>query len=96
MNGPGFLGTLFTHATSKHPAETTPTAKELSEQVFGVHSSTTSTTFKTFLSILIVDLTFLRIRQNFIGVGEFLEFFSSIRVRSIFVYNANIKLADGW
>lgn len=89
VDGPRFLGTLVTHAASEHPTESTSTAEELSKQVLGIHSSTASTALEALLSILIVDLTFLRIRQDFVSVGEFFEFFSGIGVGGIFVYDVN-------
>lgn len=61
------------HSAAEHAAETSTTAKELREEVLGSHARTARTGLYAFFTILVVELAFLRIRQNLIGVGEFFE-----------------------
>ena len=70
---------------------TTTTAKELREKIFWIEATSTTLlalllSLDSFLSMLIVDLSLLRITECFIGVGNFLELhLSSLRVFFIFV-----------
>jgi hypothetical protein len=42
----------------------------LCEQIFSIHSSTThATLLETFFAILVVQLAFLRIGEDFVGFG---------------------------
>lgn len=89
VNGSRFLGTLITHAASKHAAEGTAAAEELREEVLGAHAASSGTTmFQTLFTILVVNLALLRIGQDFIGVGEFLELLSCIGVVCVLVCTA--------
>jgi hypothetical protein len=80
-----FLWACFAHSAAKHPAKGTAATEELSEQIFSVHASTAAALFQSLFAILIVELTFLGVRKNFIGFGEFFEYFGGLRVVGIFV-----------
>lgn len=85
VNGPGLLGALLAHTTTKHTTEGTSAAKELRKEIFCVHAAGRTSAFQTFLSILIIHLTFLLIRQNFVSMGKFLELIGRIRIMCILV-----------
>ena len=76
-------------ATSR--LSTTTSAKELREKIFWIEATSTTLlalllSLDSFLSMLIVDLSLLRITECFIGVGNLLELhLSSLRVFFIFV-----------
>ena len=70
-NGARLLGALLTHAAAEHASEwaTTTAAEELREQVLGSHATAAHTALlETLLAILVVELSFLRVLENFIGV----------------------------
>lgn len=90
VNGAGLGGTAVGHTTAaEHAAEATAeaaTAEELSEQVLSSHTTTTaSTTLKTGLAILVVDLTLLGIGKDLVGVGDLLELLFSLGVVGVLV-----------
>ena len=70
---------------------TSTSAKELREKIFWIEATSTAflallLSLDSFLSMLIVDLSLLRITESFIGVGNLLELhLSSLRVFFIFV-----------
>ena len=70
---------------------TTTSAKELREKIFWIEATSTTLlalllSLDSFLSMLIVDLSLLRITECFIGVGNLLELhLSSLRIFFIFV-----------
>lgn len=63
VDGSRLLWSLISHAASKHAAEATASAaEELGEEVLGSHATTAhSSLLETLLSILIVELTLLRV-----------------------------------
>jgi hypothetical protein len=65
------LRTLLAHTTAEHASKwtSTTTAEELSEQILGSHAVTAhATLLETLLAILVVQLSFLRILENFVCV----------------------------
>jgi hypothetical protein len=82
VDGTRLLGTRV--ATAEHAAHTTESsasaaaAEELCEQVLGSHSSATTHSaalLEALLTILVVNLALLRVREYFICVGNLLELF---------------------
>lgn len=91
VDGPGLLGTGVPHASTEHASEGTTPAEELREEVLRAHSST-GATFEAFLTHLIVEGSLVRVRQDFIRMGQFLEFLCGLGVVCILVcFAANIK-----
>lgn len=85
VNSTGLLGTRVTHTTAEHATETAAAAEELSKEILGTHSSSAGTTFETLLTELVVDLTLLRIGQDFVGMRQFLELLGSFGVVRVLV-----------
>lgn len=85
VNGASLLRASVAHATAEHATEAAAAAEELREQVLGVHTTGAATTFQTLLTILVVDLTLLRVRQNLVGVRQFLELLRGIGVVRVLV-----------
>jgi len=87
----GFLGALFAsaaHAAAEHAAKgTAAAAEELREQILGCHAATSShaALLKAFLAILVVYLALLRVRENFVCVGEVLELVRGLWVVGVLV-----------
>lgn len=82
------LGGAAVHTTAaKHAAHATETTttEELSKKVLGGHSTTASTSLEAGLTILVVDLSFLRVGENFVGMRDFLELLFGIGVVCILV-----------
>lgn len=93
VNGAG-LGGSAVHTTAKHAAHAaeTTTAEELGKQVLGSHAAAASTTaLEAGLAILVVDLSLLGIRENFVGVRDFLELFLGVGVVCVLVYRAQVS-----
>ena len=71
-DGARLLRTLLTHTAAEHAskgAAAAATAEELCEQVLGGHATTAHTALlKTLFTILVVELSFLRVRENFVCV----------------------------
>lgn len=73
-----------TATASTSTAEQTA-AKQLREQVLGIHAAThTALSVQTLLTKLIVHLSLLRIRQNLIRMRNLLELVASLRVLFVF------------
>lgn len=90
VDGPGLLGTGVPHASAEHASEGTTPAEELCEEILRTHSST-GTTFEAFLTHLIVEGSLVRVRQDFVGMGQFLEFLCGLGVVCVLVcFAANI------
>lgn len=49
-----FLGARFAHSAAEHATESTATTEELSEQIFGIHASTSAALLQSLFAILIV------------------------------------------
>lgn len=90
VNGASLRGAALAHATAEHAshtAETTAAAEELSEQVFGSHATTTTgTTLKAGLTILVVNLALLGVGEDFVCVRDLLELALSIRVVGVLIF----------
>ena len=70
-DGARLLGALLAHATTKHASEwaTTTAAEELSEEILSSHAAAAHTALlKTLLAILVVELSFLRVLEDFVCV----------------------------
>lgn len=85
VDGTGLLWAGVAHATAEHASERAFTTEELREEILGAHSTTGATALKTFFTELIVDGALLRIRQNLIGVGQFLELLGRLGVVCVLV-----------
>jgi hypothetical protein len=90
VDGAGLGGATVHTTTAKHAAHATETTttEELSKQVLGSHSTTAGTSLEAGLTILIVDLSLLRVGENFVGVRDFLELLFGIGVVCVLVYVA--------
>src|SRR5436190_23065526 len=86
MDGAGLLGAGVPHPTTKHATKSTTSAEELSKEIFCVHSTTGSALFQTFFAILIINLAFLRIGEDLIGMGKIFELLCSFGIMGIFVF----------
>jgi hypothetical protein len=88
VDGAGLGRAAVVHTTAEHAthaAETT-TAEELSKQILSSHAATTSTTaLEAGLTILVVDGSLLRVREDFVGVRDLLEFILSFGVVRVLV-----------
>lgn len=84
VDGTGLLWALLSHTTTEHATKGGPSTEELSEQVFSIHS-TTAAILQSFFAVLIINLTFLRVRQDFVGMGKVLEFLGGFRVMGVLV-----------
>lgn len=89
-----FLWSVISHpesssaAAAKHAAEAAAsTAEELGEEIFSRHAAgTSSALFQSGLTILVVDLTFLRVRKGFVSVGKLFEFLFCLCVARVLVF----------
>lgn len=65
VDGTGFLGASFTHATSEHSTEgmaaAAAAAEELREQILGVHTTTAATALQALLAKLVIELALIGI-----------------------------------
>lgn len=93
VDGPSLLGTLLTHAAAKHSAEGASAAEELSKEIFCVHTGTTSTALQTLLSILVIDLALLGIRQDLICMRQVLELLCGLRGISVLIWARVLETA---
>jgi hypothetical protein len=87
VNGSGLGGSAVHTAAAKHTAHATETttSEELSKQVLGGHATTSGTTLKAGLTILVVNLSLLGIGENFVGMRDLLELFFGIGVVCVLV-----------
>lgn len=86
VDGLGFPGALVSHATAEHTAEGTSAAEELGEEVLRIHSTRSGAAmFQTLLTILIIDLAFLRIRKDPICTRNLLEFLGCFWVACVLI-----------
>ena len=92
VNGASLLGALIPHTTAEHAAETTAAAEELGEEILRAHSTGTATAFKTLFTKLVVDVTLLRIGENFVRLGHFLECFSGLWVVGVLVCTKHVRI----
>lgn len=88
VNCAGLLWALVPHATAEHSAEgtTAAAAKELGEQILGVHAATTTAMLEALLTELIIQLTLLGVGKTFVGVRQFLELLCGIWVVGVLVF----------
>lgn len=88
-DGARLLGTLLAHTATKHASEgattTAAATEELREQVLSSHMATAAALLEAFLTILIVNLTFLRVLENLICVREILELVCGVGVVCVLV-----------
>ncbi len=63
------------HATQTAAKAAAAASEELSEEIFGSHATTSGSTFKACLAILVVYRALLGVGKDFIGVGDLLELF---------------------
>lgn len=86
VDGTGLLRASVPHTTAEHAAKrTTAAAEELREEILSAHSTTGATALETFFTELIIDGALVRIRQNLVGVGQFLEFIGGFGVVCVLV-----------
>lgn len=85
VDGAGLLGASVAHATTEHSTEATAAAKELGEDILGVHSGATSTAFQALLTILVINLTLLGIGENLVGVRQLLKLLCRLGVVGVLV-----------
>jgi hypothetical protein len=85
MDGAGFLGAGISHPTTKHTTKSTASTEELSKQIFCIHSATCPALLQAFFAVLIINLAFLGIGEDFVGVGEIFELLCCLGVVGIFV-----------
>lgn len=88
VNSASLRRTAGLTATAEHASEAAEAtaAKELGEQIFGGHATTTAAALETRLACLVIDISLLRVGQHFVGVGNFLEFVLSLLVAGVLVY----------
>lgn len=86
VNGARLGRSAIVHASkhTAHAAEATA-AEELRKQVLGGHAATTGSALQTGLTVLIVNLSLLRVRQNFVRMGDFFELFLGLGVVGVLV-----------
>jgi hypothetical protein len=48
-------------------------AEELGKEIFCIHAATSATLFKTFLPILVVDVSFVGVAEGFVSMRKVLE-----------------------
>lgn len=87
VNGTGLGGPTVHTTTAEHAAHATEssTSEELSKKVLGGHSTTAGTSLEAGLTILVVDLSLLRVGKNFVGVRDFLELLFGVGVVCVLV-----------
>ena len=93
VNGACLFRASLAHAAAKHPTECTAAAEELRKQILGIHSTSATAVLETLLTILILDLTLLGIRQDLVSVRQLLEFLRSIGVVGILVCTAEANVS---
>ncbi len=91
VNGTGFWRATLLHTPTKHTSKPTPAKgraarEELREEVFSIHTASTTTTFQSLFAILVIYRSLLGVRQNLIRMGEVFKFFYRIWVMGILVY----------
>lgn len=83
VDRPGLGGSALRPAAAEHASEAA-TAEELGEKVLGGHATST-TGLEAGLAILVVDLAFLRVGKDLVGVRDLLEFLLGCRVVRVLV-----------
>lgn len=74
-------------AAAKHASETAQAAaaEELCEQILSSHATTAAAALQTGLACLVVDTSLLCIGEDFVGMGDFLEFVLGLLVAGVLV-----------
>lgn len=90
MNGARLLGACIPHPTTEHSSER-PATKELRKDVFGIHATSAGTTFQAFLTIFVIELSFVRIGQDFVGMRNLLKLLGSFGVILVLVCRTTVS-----
>ena len=86
VDGTGLLRACVPHSTTEHATKGTPTAaEELRKEILSAHSTPGTSTLQAFFTQLVIDRTLLRIRQDFVRMGQFLELFRSLGIIGVLV-----------
>lgn len=93
VNGSGLGRASLVHATAtEHATEATTeatSAEELGEEVLGGHAAAAGAALETSLAILIINLSLLRIGEDFVSVRNLLELVLSFGVVGVLVWSVS-------
>lgn len=86
VDGTGLLRASVPHSTTEHATKGTPTAaEELCKEILSAHSTSGTSALQAFFTQLVIDRTLLRIRQDFVRVGQFLELLCGLGIIGVLV-----------
>lgn len=86
MDGAG-LGRTAVVRAAEHASHATEAAasEELGEEILSGHAAVACTAFEAGLTILVINLSLLRVGKNVVGLAKILELFLGVGVAWVFV-----------